>query len=62
LGFPPLFYAAYHANLSMVKLLVEQGALLTTSSQDKSTVLTVAAKCQALSVVQYILEKHWSGR
>jgi len=55
-GFPLSFYATYHANLPMLKFLVEQGAPLTTLSQDKSTVLIVAAKRQALSVVQYILE------
>lgn len=55
-GSTPLGDAAFHGNLEIVKLLIDQGADLNATNRDGSTPLIVAAFMCRTEVVQYLLK------
>ena len=55
-GSTPLGDAAFHGNLEIVKLLIDQGADVNATNRDGSTPLIVAAFMCRTEVVQYLLK------
>ncbi|XP_050515010.1 ankycorbin-like [Diabrotica virgifera virgifera] len=55
-GDTPSYYAAQSNSLEIIKYLKEQGANLSVSKKDKSTLVHTAAECGALEVLRYLLE------
>jgi YVTN family beta-propeller protein len=56
-GSTPLGDAAFHGNLEIVKLLIDQGADVNATNRDGNTPLIVAAFMCRTEVVQYLLER-----
>jgi ankyrin repeat protein len=55
-GSTPLGDAAFHGNLEIVKLLIDQGADVNATNRDGNTPLIVAAFMCRTEVVQYLLQ------